>query len=44
VEDAPSKVTLTERYATVDDVPSKYLGPNRFIEFADDPASGAQEE
>jgi hypothetical protein len=44
VEDAPSNVTLTERYATIDDVPSEYLGPNCFIEFADDPASGAQEE
>ena len=42
--DAPSNVTLTERYATIDDVPSEYFGPNSFIDFADDPASGAQEE
>jgi hypothetical protein len=28
VEGAPSNVTLTERYATIDDVPSEYLGPD----------------
>jgi hypothetical protein len=43
VEDAPSNVTLTDRYATIDDVPSEYLGPNGFIEFADDPASAREE-
>jgi len=29
--------------ATIDDVPSEYLGPNGFIEFADDPASAREE-
>ena len=42
VEDAPSNVTLTDRYAIIDDVPSEYLGPNGFIEFADDPASARE--
>jgi hypothetical protein len=28
VEGAPSNVTLTERYATIDDVPSEYRGPD----------------
>jgi hypothetical protein len=28
VEGAPSNVTLTERYATIDDVPSQYRGPD----------------
>lgn len=37
VEDAPSNVTLTERYATLADVPPEYLAPNPFIEFVDDP-------
>ena len=36
VEGAPSNVTLTEQYPTIDDVPPEYRSPSPFIEFVDD--------
>jgi hypothetical protein len=35
-EDAPSNVTLTERYGAIDEVPGDYLSPHPFIQFPDD--------